>query len=251
MLIETFMQLYQQVPQATANIAVVCDIRSGELFGSFREVVKKLSDAGESPEVLFLDCEDDVLLIRFKETRRTPPLGVGMRLEEAIGLERQRLDPLKELASAVIDTSSLTPPQLRERLLGMYSAQDGRPPLSVTLLSFGFKYGMPADADFIFDARFLPNPYYEEQLRPLTGEDAAVRDYVMGCESAAEFLDSCQAMLMIAFPGYRQVHKYSATVAVGCTGGKHRSVALAAELAKRLNEKGFRVVTQHRDIQRI
>ena len=250
-LIPTFLQLYRQMPQSTNEIAIVCDVRSGELFGSFRDAVAQLTEEAVPFEVLFLDCEDDVLVTRYKEARRMPPLSAGLRMEEAIKLERERLDPVKELASVTVDTSSLTPQQLRERLLGIYAASQGELPITLTLLSFGFKYGVPADADFVFDARFLPNPYYEEHLRDLTGNEAPVRDYVMLSEHAAEFCQACINILNVSLPHYKDVHKYSAIIAFGCTGGKHRSVALANEASLKLESAGYRVTTQHRDIARV
>jgi UPF0042 nucleotide-binding protein len=250
-LIPTFLLLYSQVPQSTADIAIVCDVRSGELFGNFREAVYRLMEDGIPHEVLFLDCEDDVLVTRYKESRRLPPLSAGLRLEDAIQLERQRLDPLKELATVTVDTSSLTPQQLRERLLGIYAAAEGQLPLLLTLLSFGFKYGMPADADYVFDTRFLPNPFYEEELRDLTGNDPAVSEYVLLSEHAKEYCESCLGVLKISLSNYRHVHKYSAIVAFGCTGGKHRSVALVNYAADALKRAGYRVTIQHRDIARV
>ena len=150
-----------------------------------------------------------------------------------------------------VDTTSLKPQQLRERLLGIFTSAEGKLPLSLTLLSFGFKFGVPTDADFVFDARFLPNPYYEEHLRDLTGNDPEVREYVMLSEHAKEFCQACISMLAVSLPHYRGVHKYSATVAFGCTGGKHRSVALANHTAAELEKSGYHVSTQHRDIERL
>ena len=250
-LIETFVQLYRQTPQAAVSIAIVCDVRSGDLFSSFREAIGQLQGGGLSPEVLFLDCEDDVLITRFKEARRVPPLALNTRLEDAIVAERERLDPLKELAAVVIDTSSLTPRQLTDRLLGIYAGAPGAPQLAVTVLSFGFKFGMPADADFILDVRFLPNPHYEDRLRPLTGVDGAVREFVLLQDGAIEYIESALSALTVALPRYASVHKFSTIVAFGCTGGKHRSVAVAIAVAERLISLGYHVVVQHRDIERL
>lgn len=250
-LIETFVQLYRQTPQAAGSIGIVCDVRSGELFSRFREAIGQLAGGGLRPEVLFLDCEDDVLVTRFKTARRLPPMAAGVGLKDAIVRERERLDPLKELAAVVIDTSSLTPRQLTECLLGIYAGDQGAPQLTVTVLSFGYKFGMPVDADFVFDTRFLPNPYYEDQLRPLTGSDPAVRDYVLERDGARPFIDAGVQALGVALPRYAQVHKFSAIVAFGCTGGKHRSVAVANAVAARLAALDYHVVVQHRDIERL
>jgi RNase adapter protein RapZ len=249
-LIETFLQLVAQVTEDTRDIAVVCDVRSGDLFRHFRDVVQLLSQRGYKYEVLFFDCDDRVLVSRFSEARRMPPLGTGVRVEDAVSMERQRLDPLKELATRVVDTTNLTPRQLRELILGTYGRSEGLPPLSVIIVSFGFKYGLPADADFVFDTRFLPNPFYIEELRPLTGIDPEVVAYVLGNETAREYLEHVHATLTDALQHYLQVNKFSTVVAMGCTGGKHRSVSLASELATRLVRDSYRVVVQHRDVER-
>jgi RNase adapter protein RapZ len=250
-LIETFVKLYRQTPGSAVNIAIVCDVRSGELFSNFSRAIEAISAHEQQLDVLFLDCEDDVLVNRFKAARRTPPLGIGLRLEEAIMLERQRLDPFKGLATHTIDTSSQTTEQLRMRLLGMYAKGQNGSRLAITILSFGFKFGTPADADFIFDTRFLRNPFYVEELRQLTGEHQAVRDYVMQSENATEYLAQLKELLVRFLPSYTKVNKYSAVIALGCTGGKHRSVTFAKLLAEHLQDKGLNVVCQHRDITRI
>ena len=250
-LIETFTQLYQQTQGKRPGVTVVCDVRSGELFSSFRDVIQLLRDKGYSPEVLFFDADSEVLINRFKETRRQPPLGLGLRVEEAILLEKQRLDPVKELASRVIDTSQLTPGQLRELLIGMYSESDGDAPLSVTLVSFGFKYGMPHDADFVFDTRFLPNPFYVEELSQLTGNDSSVRDYVMRDALAQDYVQSIIDMLGGVMKHYGKIYKYNSVIGIGCTGGRHRSVSIANEVAEKLEAGGMKVVVQHRDVARI
>jgi len=250
-LIETFVQLYREQPERPGDVAVVCDVRSGELFANFHGVIQHLDERGLGYDIVFLDCADDVLVARFKEARRRPPLGSNLRIEEAIGLERQRLDPLKELATLVVDTSELTPPQLRERLLASYTDEGGKLSLAVTVLSFGYKYGMPTDADFVFDTRFLPNPYYVEELRDQTGNDAAVCDCVMADPDAGSFISTTLAVLEVALQRYREIHKYSTIIALGCTGGKHRSVCLANRIADGLEHAGHTVTVQHRDIERL
>lgn len=250
-LIETFIHLYRQTPSAAVDIAIVCDVRSGELFSHFSKAVESLSSKEQQMDVLFLDSEDDVLVKRFKAARRVPPLGIGLRLEEAIMLERQRLDPFKGLATLTIDTSSLTTEQLRTRLLGLYTKGQGGSRLAITVLSFGFKYGVPADADFIFDTRFLRNPFYVEELRQLTGQNQAVREYVMQSDNAVAYAESLKEMLATFLPSYMQVNKYSAVIAMGCTGGKHRSVTFANLVTEHLQSKGMNVTCQHRDIDRL
>lgn len=249
-LIETFLQLVSQVSIDTRDIAIVCDIRSGELFGHFRDAVSLLAERGYRYEVLFCDCDDRVLMTRYNESRRMPPFSSGMRIEEAVKRERQRLDPVKELATRILDTSSLSPQQLRQVILASYSHSEGLPLLSVVLLSFGFKYGIPIDADFIFDTRFLPNPFYVDSLRTLTGIDPEVVSYVLGSNAALPFLEASYQAISLALQHYRQVNKFNTVIALGCTGGKHRSVTLVSELATWLVRDGYRVTVQHRDIER-
>jgi UPF0042 nucleotide-binding protein len=250
-LIPTFLQLYNQTPQSISNIAIVCDVRSGELFGSFKDVMEQLRHDNLDYQVLFLDCDDDELIRRFKEARRLPPLALGLRLEEAVMLERQRLEAVKELATITIDTSNLEPEHLRNRLLGMFAGERSAHKLTVNLLSFGFKFGVPQDADFVFDTRFLNNPFYEEHLKDLSGDDEPVREYVMNSSGAREYFDAILTILTQAVPAYRDVHKFSTVIAVGCTGGRHRSVTYVNLLGDRLRADGYRVSVQHRDLGRI
>jgi len=248
---ETFVQLYRQSPGSASNIAIVCDVRSGELFSSVRDALIKLAQKDLALDVLFFDCDNDELVTRFKETRRVPPLGIGLRTEEALLLERQRLEPVRELATRVINTTELSVKQLQERILSMYADAEGVSPLSVTVLSFGFKFGIPADADFVFDTRFLPNPFYHEELRALTGRDEQVRSYVMRHTEAQDFADSLLKLLLVVLPHYTDVHKFNAVVALGCTGGRHRSVCLAEHLVHELVNHEVKAIVQHRDIDRV
>lgn len=250
-LIETFIQLYRQTPGAAVDIAIVCDVRSGELFSHFSKAIESLTAKEQQFDVLFLDSEDDVLVNRFKAARRVPPLGIGLRLEEAIMLERQRLDPFRGLATHTIDTSSLSPEQLRNRILGLYAERQGSSRLAITILSFGFKYGIPADADFIFDTRFLRNPFYVEELRQLTGQQQNVQDYVLDSTGAKDYLESLKTLLGDFLKHYPTVNKFSAVIAIGCTGGKHRSVAFAELITKHLQSLGMNTTCQHRDVDRI
>jgi UPF0042 nucleotide-binding protein len=247
-LIGTFLKLYEQTPHSQTGVAVVSDIRSGELFEHFAGTIQQLQAEGVPYELVLIDCEEDELIKRFKATRRTPPLGGALRLEDALAAERQRLQAVSELATTRIDTSRLSPEQLRQRVLGLFGDKHEGSPLVVTLLSFGFKYGVPADADFVFDTRFLPNPYYVDELRDLTGNDEVVFDYVMRDPAASRFADKLVEALLIAFERYPQVAKYTALVAIGCTGGHHRSVSIANYVEALLRKSGVRVATQHRDI---
>jgi UPF0042 nucleotide-binding protein len=247
-LISTFLKLYDQTPHSAPGVAVVSDIRSGELFEDFAGTIAQLRAEGVEYELILIDCDEDELIRRYKTTRRTPPLGGQLRLEDALAAERKRLAPVKELATLRIDTSQLSPEQLRQRVLGIFSGDGDGGGLSVTLLSFGFKHGAPADADFVIDARWLPNPFYVDGLRELTGNDEEVFDFVMRDPSAAQFTDKVAEALLLAFERYPEVAKYSALVAVGCTGGHHRSVSLVNYLESLLRKAGVRVAIQHRDI---
>ncbi len=250
-LIETLLQLSEQAQAGMQGIAIVCDVRSGNLFDDVSEVVEKLSGDDRPLDILYIDCDDDVLVNRFKEARRLPPLGAESGIEQSIAMERRKLDALKQLATVSIDTSSLSPSQLRNRVLSVYSKDVDSNRFLVTLMSFGFKYGVPPDADFVFDTRIIPNPFYVAGLRKLTGNDKAVYDYVMKHSQAGELADSIQAMLELVIPRYPDVHKYNVVVAIGCTGGKHRSVSLVNHLEKQLQGPERRIGVQHRDVEKL
>ena len=198
--------------------------------------------------VLFLEAADEVLVRRFEGTRRRHPLG-REGVTEAIALERERLQPIRELADVVVDTSELNVHQLRERLTDLFVADEFQA-MQVSLMSFGFKHGVPLDVDNVFDCRFLPNPHWVEELRPLTGLDEAVRDYVLGMPEAQELLSKLDDLLAFLLPAYVKEGKSYLTIAVGCTGGHHRSVAIAEELASRIRAHGFEPGVHHRDIAR-
>lgn len=248
-LIETFLNLHRQSHAPTRGVAVVCDVRSGELFDHLREAVKHMQRHELDPQVLFFDCDDEVLVARFAAARRQPPLGIDIRPLEAVRLERQQLEPLKDIAAHIIDTTELSASQLRERIRGLFAA--GEPnEVHVTILTFGYKYGVPADADFVFDTRFLPNPFYVDELRHLTGQDEAVKQYVFEHPLAGKYLTQIESTLDIALQHYADVDKNYGVVALGCTGGRHRSVCLAEELAQHLRGRGVVATVQHRDVDR-
>jgi UPF0042 nucleotide-binding protein len=248
-LIETFLKLYRESDDPTRGVAVVSDVRSGELFDHLREAIEHMRRHELDPQVLFFDCDNEVLVARFSAARRQPPLGAELRPLEAVRLERRRLEPLKDLAAHIIDTTELSAAQLRERIRGLFVTGNGDE-IHLTILTFGYKHGVPADADFVFDTRFLPNPFYVEELRPLTGRDAAVRDFVMDQPLAKEYLAQIDATLDVAVRHYGEVGKNYGVIAMGCTGGRHRSVCLAEELAGRLRRKGLTATVQHRDVDR-
>ncbi len=231
------------------KVAAVVDVRGRGLFDDFPGVAKALRRRG-SVKVLFLDASDDVLVRRFESVRRPHPLQADGTLLDGIRTERSRLAVIRESADLVIDTSNLNIHQLVTQVTDLFTeAGDARHRL--TLMSFGFKYGLPTDVDLVADMRFLPNPFWNEDLRSLTGQDAAVSDYVLSRDGAEEFLDAYAAALRPVLAGYQRENKSHSTVAIGCTGGKHRSVATAIELAKRLSgEPGVAVNVRHRDLGR-
>ncbi len=247
-LVEKFVELAVAGNSDLKNIALGVDIRSGQAFAGFDAVLEHMSNAGVKYEILFLDCADAVLVKRYKETRRSHPLAVGDRIDKGIALEREALAFLKKKSDYIIDTSSLLTRDLRQEIERIFVQNEKYNNLFVTILSFGFKYGIPADADLVFDVRFLPNPYYVEELKPLTGNDKPIQDYVMGCPQAVEFMDKLEDMINFLIPNYILEGKNSLVIAIGCTGGKHRSVTLANELYRRLSDKDYGIKIEHRDI---
>lgn len=235
-------------PEANDRFAVVVDLRSHSCFGHFDLLFADLLQRGYRVRILYLDAGDDVLLRRFQETRRRHPLmdeTVGL-LQQAIARERALLEPVRSRADYLIDTSALSPRQLRERVVALFSNRQGAN-MSVSVMSFGFKRGLPADADLVFDVRCLPNPYYIDSLRPLTGCEAPVAEYVFGFEQAQALLHRYIALLEYSLPLYRQEGKSSLVIAFGCTGGQHRSVAFAERVGKRLQQLDDTVRVWHRD----
>jgi RNase adapter protein RapZ len=249
-LISTMVELGAKARGDITRIAVVMDVRSRAFTDDLSSVIKDLDARGYKPRLLFLEASDQVLIRRFEHVRRGHPLqGVG-RLADGIAAERELLGPLRNVADLVLDTSALSVHQLRsalEQTFGTESSLQTR----MTLLSFGYKYGLPMDADLVVDMRFLPNPYWIPELREFNGKDTAVRDYVLSQEGAEEFLDRYHDLLKLVNGGYRREGKRYLTVAVGCTGGKHRSVAISEELARRMRgEDGVAVSVVHRDLGR-
>jgi UPF0042 nucleotide-binding protein len=234
---------------ALPRVAVVVDVRGGDLFAELPEITRALR-RGRPVRVMFLDASDDVLVRRFEAVRRPHPLQGDGTILDGIRLERQALSAVRESADVLIDTSSFNIHQLATQVIEMFSAV-GSARHTVTIMSFGFKYGLPPDADLVADMRFLPNPFWNDDLRPLTGEDPIVREYVLHQEGAAEFLDSYSAALEPVLAGYQRENKGHSVVAVGCTGGKHRSVVMARELGSRLASlPGVAVRVKHRDLGR-
>ncbi|UQA81484.1 RNase adapter RapZ [Gardnerella piotii] len=230
------------------KLAAVIDVRSRGYFDDLFAVLGHIDDLGVKTRILFLDASDSVLIKRYESVRRPHPLQRGGRLIDGILEERELLSHLKDCADIIIDTSTLSIHQLStklyEGLLGKGSST-----VSVHIFSFGFKYGMPMDADFVADMRFLPNPFWVPELRDLTGKDKAVSDYVLKNPAAMEFLDSYEKALLTAIDGFAKEDKHYVTIAIGCTGGQHRSVAISIELAKRLKSRGLQVTVSAREMR--
>ena len=231
------------------HTAMVLDVRSRAFSTDLTGAVKALRDRGFTPQVLFVDADDEVLIRRFENVRRPHPLQGTGRLSDGIAAERELLRDAREQADVLIDTSHLNVNQLRARVEELFAGEDTRR-LRVTVLSFGFKYGLPPDADFVLDARFLPNPYWVPELRDHTGREPEVSRYVLGQRGAVTFVETYARLINATAPGFEREGKRYLTVAVGCTGGKHRSVAIAEELARRLRDVRLSAHAQHRDLGR-
>lgn len=234
-----------------SRAALGIDIRSGQELGHLAQVLKDFRARGAEYRVLFLDAADGVLIKRYKETRRNHPLAGKGRVDQGIRKERDRLAFLREEADYIIDTSSLLTRELRQELEKIFVENQQFQNMFVTILSFGFKYGLPQDADLVFDVRFLPNPYYEERLRPLTGEVREVQDYVMSGGAGEQFMEKLCGMIDFLIPRYIEEGKNQLVIAVGCTGGKHRSVTIAGALYEHLRQfPGYGLKLEHRDIEK-
>ena len=231
------------------KLAAVIDVRSREYFDDLSAVLSHLDALGVRARILFLDASDEVLIKRYESVRRPHPLQRGNRLIDGILEERSLLDNLKERADMVIDTSSLSIHQLSTKL---YEAMLGSGPstVAVHIFSFGFKYGLPMDADFVADVRFLPNPFWVPTLRELNGQDKPVSDYVLSSPGAGDFLDAYERAILVALEGYAHEDKHFVTIAIGCTGGQHRSVVMSEELARRLRAHGISVTVSARELHR-
>ncbi len=250
-LIGKFSELVYSGTSEISKVALGIDIRNGKALSELQTILEELTIAGYTFEILFLDAQDGVLIKRYKETRRNHPLAVDGRIAEGIDEERKRLVFLKKQADYIIDTSSLLTRELKIELEKIFVQNREFKNLVITVLSFGFKFGIPNDSDLVFDVRFLPNPYYYEELRKLNGNDREVQDFVMGFEAAHRFLDKLTDMIRFLIPNYVQEGKNQLVIAIGCTGGKHRSVTLANKLYGKLKEHTDYVVRiEHRDIEK-
>ena len=251
MMLVPFMEACQNSNLKNPVIAIAADIRSGEFFDA-KAVTRMIDEArmvGFTIDTLFIEASDEVLVNRYKETRREHPLSSeGLNLEEAIREERERLMPLRETATHLIDTSGLKPRALQKQLRAIVLSADEQPALKVEVMSFGFKRGIPREGDLVFDVRFLPNPFYIPELGHHTGLDEDVRDFVLNHPVTETFLLKVMDMISFLLPNYITEGKHRLVIAIGCTGGAHRSVAIAEYISKKLGEMGYRTSVNHRDI---
>jgi len=249
-LLPTMVDLGSRSQGAVSKIAVVVDVRSRAFSSDLRTALDEIGRLGVRPRVLFLEAGTDALVRRFESVRRPHPLQDDGRLVDGIAREQELLRDLRGSADLVLDTTVLNVHELRGKVTAAFGEDGVGTGLQLTVLSFGFKYGLPVDADLVADVRFLPNPHWVPELRPHTGRDPAVRDHVLAQDGAAEFLDRYEGLLRLVFEGYAREGKRYALLAVGCTGGKHRSVAMSEQLASRLAGDGVDVQLVHRDLGR-
>ena len=249
-LIEKFLELVATPGSEITRVALGLDVRTDQSFAQATKTIKELKQRGQDLEILFMDCSERALIKRYKETRRVHPLALEGRVEEGVAKEKEVLWEIRQMADYVIDTSNLLTRELKSELERIFVRDEEYNSLMITLLSFGFKNGIPADADLVFDVRFLPNPFYLDELKTKTGLDKEVRDYVMQFEESKIFLDKLEDMVRFLIPHYIDEGKNRLVIAIGCTGGQHRSVTLAEELFERMNGSGsYGLKLFHRDVR--
>lgn len=246
-LLVNFAELSATSKRDINKVAAVVDIRGGVFFNDLFEGIDELHKKGFKTRILFLDAEDTTLITRYKELRRPHPLSPEGTLSEGIRKERKLLEEVEGRADYIINTSRLTIGMLKEEIYNIFVEDERTRQLTISVVSFGFKHGILLDGDLIFDVRFIPNPYYIEELRPLSGMDKGVRDYVFKQEETQIFVDKLIDMVKFLIPHYIKEGKTQLIIGIGCTGGRHRSVAITEEIEKRLNDKGHRAVAEHRD----
>ncbi|CAH2030698.1 RNase adapter RapZ [Trichlorobacter ammonificans] len=249
-LFRQFVELIEKSGEQFKGTVLVTDIRGRELAKGIVETFSDLRAAGHQVDVIFLDASDEVLIRRFSETRRRHPADEHCTVPEGIRIERERLALLRQHATSIIDTSEFNVHQLRDRVIRLVRGEEGSSRFAVELISFGFRYGVPLDANLVMDVRFLPNPHFIPELRPHSGREPQVREYVCGQPETAEFLKRFGSLLEFLLPSYRREGKSYLTIAVGCTGGRHRSVALVEVLAEQMTNAGFEVRISHRDMEK-
>ena len=246
-LIPKFAELCYQSNSTIDKVALGIDVRGRKFFKALHESLNVLRKVKYPFEILYLDCSDDILLKRYKMTRRNHPLAINRQIPEGIKIERTILEPLKEIADCIIDTSNMKPKDLKEEISKIYANGEVNNNLTISVVSFGFKHGIPSDSDLVFDVRFLPNPYYVEELRNKTGDDQEVRDYVMDSEISHQFYDKLLDMINFLVPQYIKEGKHHLVISIGCTGGRHRSVTICNLISDELMKQDYRVVKKHRD----
>jgi len=249
-LIPTFAELCAQSSQNIRKIALGVDIREGEYLAHLLEILRELRRKGHRPEVLFLEAGDETLVRRYHETRRRHPMAGDGNVLDGIRAERKALAHLREVADRIIDSSGITVHQLKEQLIESYGGYDTRGALTVSLVSFGYKHGIPYDADLVLDVRFLPNPHFVAELRALDGRDARVADFMFSHDESRQLLARVEDLIRFLLPLYRREGKAYLTVTIGCTGGRHRSVALVEALRESLTTMGVEPIVRHRDLGR-
>lgn len=247
-LIKDFIQLRRQDKVKISKAAFVVDIRGGEFFDDLVESLSDLNKTGMDYKVLFLEASDQVLLRRYKETRRTHPLSEFGLIQEGIAAERERLSDIRKQADYIVDTSDMKAARLNEEIRRLFLSEEGAAAFTITIKSFGYKNGIPLDADMVLDMRFLPNPFYLSSLRKLTGNNRKVIDYVMGKPEAKDFVNKMHSLVVELIPLYTREGKPNLVLAFGCTGGQHRSVAMANVFTELFQKEGIRVLTIHRDL---
>ena len=250
-LIPRFAELCLDAHGRYERVALVTDVREREGFGELLGILDDLETMDCQVRILYMDADTRTLVRRYKESRRPHPLaGPGISIEQAIQREQELLAPIKERADFVVNSANLTLGMLQNRLFGLFAGEGKKREIDVTVMSFGYKHGIPPDADLVFDVRFLPNPFYVEELRPLCGLDRPVSDFVFSYPQTRMFMQKVEELIDFLLPYYIEEGKLGLTIAIGCTGGHHRSVAIAAELNKYLNVKGIGAVSVHRDMER-
>ena len=249
-LLTQFLTLIQQGPAPASDVAVVVDVRNREFLAAVEKTLGEVRAAGFPLEIYFFDASDEILIRRYSETRRRHPLAAKDTVAEGISQERRQLAFLRNQATVIVDSTQLTVHQLRDKVVNIARGKDGGSPLQVQLLSFGFRYGLPPGSDVVMDVRFIPNPYFIPELQPLTGLDRAVSDYVLAQTSCQDFLQRFRDLLLYLLPQYQREGKSYLTIAVGCTGGRHRSVTIVENLRPFLIGEGVALKVCHRDIEK-
>lgn len=247
-LFQAFLDDSLRARRCDGMVAVVIDVRNRELLADFAQVLHQAMAAGHQLDIVYFDAEEEVLIRRFSETRRRHPLTLTEKIAEGIALERELLQQIRDAATHLINTSWLTPHQLRQQVIKLFGRRNEPLPLAVLVQSFGFRYGVPSGSDIVLDVRFLPNPHFDHDLQHLTGLDQAVRDFVLNNPIGREFLQHLRGLLDFLLPQYRQEGKSYLTISIGCTGGRHRSVSIVETLSKLLSGPGVQVDQMHRDI---